>query len=55
MPANRERPNRGGKPLLSVGIDGGSALLGVFAPAHVVPKRRSDAGHYMPRSESVDE
>ncbi len=39
MPLNRERPNRGGKPLVSVGINGGRARLGVFAPAHAVPRR----------------
>ncbi len=39
MPLNRERPNRGGKPLVSVGINGGRARLGVFAPVHAVPRR----------------
>jgi len=40
LPLNRERPNRGGKPIISVGINGGrEARLGVFAPAHAVPRR----------------
>jgi hypothetical protein len=37
MPLNRERPNRGGKPLVSVEINGGRARFGVFAPTHAVP------------------
>ena len=57
MPLNREWPNRGGKPLVSVGINGGTgARLGVFAPAHAVP-RRFEAMGLIKRcvSESADE
>jgi hypothetical protein len=37
MPLGRERTNRGGKPLVSVGInDGKGARLGVVAPADAV-------------------
>jgi len=39
MPANREWPNRGGKPLVSVEIDGGIGGPRCFAPTHVVPRR----------------
>ena len=40
LPLNRERPNRGGKPLVSMGMNGGGgARLGVFAPDHAVPRR----------------
>ena len=40
MPLNRERPNRGGKPLVSVGINGRQgARPGVFAPAQAVSRR----------------
>src|SRR5262245_3465345 len=41
MPANRERPNRGGKPLVSVGIDCGfgAPRRGVFCCAYAVPRR----------------
>jgi len=38
MPLDRERPNRGGKPLVSVGINGGRARLSVFASAQTVPR-----------------
>ena len=39
MPASREWPNRGGKPLVSVGIDGDIGVPRRFAPAHAVPRR----------------
>ena len=39
MPLNRERPNRGGKPLVSVGIDVGRGASWCFAPAQAVPRR----------------
>ena len=56
MPLDRERPNRGGKPLVSVGINGGRARLSVFASAQTVP-RSFEAMGLIKRcvSESADE
>lgn len=33
MPFDREWSNRGGKPLVSLGVNGGRSRLDVFAPA----------------------
>src|SRR6476659_3439616 len=40
LPLNRERPNRGGKPLVSVGINGGGGALWCCCsrPRHAVPR-----------------
>src|SRR5215813_13525998 len=39
MPVNRERSNRGGKPLVSVGVNCATAAPGLVAPAHAVARR----------------
>jgi len=56
MPFNRQRSNRGGKPLVSVGVNcatrGASELL---LPHAVHARFRSDAAHSALRSESSKE
>ena len=47
MPANLERPNRGGKPLVSVGIDGPNGVRAspVLLPPTPCSKLRCDVAH----------